>query len=198
MVALHGEIRVNHRKIGEWQAVCQPGKDGIHPYRWGATLNGVSVRGVLTHTRADGALVLASKVTAAAAMALAEATRAAESPRRGGVAQSHLATAQIGRKLGQRVIHVTMAEVTRGAGAHADGLGRRHSAARPGRTPPRRPACGNRTDVRGSPGKVKREARALKRPPTIPQWSPGDWDQRSKVLLHPILGCRVMVIRQGN
>jgi hypothetical protein len=23
-------------------------------------------------------------------------------------------------------------------------------------------------------GKVKREARALKRPPTIPQWSPGD------------------------
>ena len=30
-----------------------------------------------------------------------------------------LATAQIGRKLGQRVIHVTMAEVTRGAGAPA-------------------------------------------------------------------------------
>ena len=79
-MALHGDIRVNHRKIGEWQAVCQPGKDGIHPYRWGATLNGVTVRGVLTHTRADGALVLASKVTAAAAMALAEATRAAESP----------------------------------------------------------------------------------------------------------------------
>ena len=79
-MALHGDIRVNHRKIGEWQAVCQPGKDGIHPYRWGATLNGVSVRGVLTHTRADGALVLASKVTAAAATALAEATRAAESP----------------------------------------------------------------------------------------------------------------------
>lgn len=79
-MALHGDIRVNHRKIGEWQAVCQPGKDGIHPYRWGATLNGVTVRGVLTHTRADGALVLASKVTAAAATALAEATRAAESP----------------------------------------------------------------------------------------------------------------------
>ena len=80
MVALHGEIRVNHHKIGEWWAVCQPGKNGIHPYRWGATLNGVTVRGVLTHTRADGALVLASKVTAAAAVALAEATRAAESP----------------------------------------------------------------------------------------------------------------------
>ena len=80
MVALHGEIRVNHRKIGEWQAVCQPGKNSIHPYRWSATLNGVTVRGVLTHNRADGALVLASKVTAAAAMALAEATRAAESP----------------------------------------------------------------------------------------------------------------------
>ena len=79
-MALHGDIRVNHRKIGEWWAVCQPGKDGIHPYRWGATLNGVTVRGVLTHTRADGALVLASKVTAAAAIALAEATRAAESP----------------------------------------------------------------------------------------------------------------------
>lgn len=79
-MALHGDIRVNHRKIGEWQAVCQPGKDGIHPYRWGATLNGVTVRGVLTHTRADGALVLASKVTAAAAIALAEAARAAESP----------------------------------------------------------------------------------------------------------------------
>lgn len=79
-MALHGEIRVNHRKIGEWQAVCQPGKDGIHPYRWGATLNGFTVRGVLTHNRADGALVLASKVTAAAATALAEATRAAESP----------------------------------------------------------------------------------------------------------------------
>lgn len=79
-VALHGDIRVNHCKGGEWQAVCQPGKDGIHPYRWGATLNGVTVRGVLTHTRADGALVLASKVTAAAATALAEATRAAESP----------------------------------------------------------------------------------------------------------------------
>ena len=79
-MALHGEIRVNHRKIGEWQAVCQPGKDGIHPYRWGATLNGVTVRGVLTHTRADGALVLASKVTAAAAIALAEAIWAAESP----------------------------------------------------------------------------------------------------------------------
>ena len=77
---IRGPIRVNHRKIGEWQAVCQPGKDGIHPYRWGATLNGVTVRGVLTHTRADGALVLASKVTAAAAIALAEATRAAESP----------------------------------------------------------------------------------------------------------------------
>ena len=70
-MALHGDIRVNHRKIGEWWAVCQPGKDGIHPYRWGATLNGVTVRGVLTHTRADGALVLASKVTAAAAIALA-------------------------------------------------------------------------------------------------------------------------------
>ena len=28
-MALHGDIRVNHRKIGEWQAVCQPGKDGI-------------------------------------------------------------------------------------------------------------------------------------------------------------------------
>lgn len=79
-MALHGDIRVNHRKIGEWQAVCQPGKDGIHPYRWGATLNGVTVRGVLTHTRADGALVLASKVTAAAAMALAEGTRGPESP----------------------------------------------------------------------------------------------------------------------
>ena len=77
---IRGPIRVNHHKIGEWWAVCQPGKDGIHPYRWGATLNGVTVRGVLTHTRADGALVLASKVTAAAAIALAEATRAAESP----------------------------------------------------------------------------------------------------------------------
>ena len=70
-MALHGDIRVNHCKVGEWWAVCQPGKDGIHPYRWGATLNGVSVRGVLTHDRADGALVLASKVTAAAAIALA-------------------------------------------------------------------------------------------------------------------------------
>lgn len=79
-MSLHGDIRVNHHKIGEWQAQCQPGKDGIHPYRWGATLNGVTVRGVLTHNRADGALVLASKVTAAAAVALAEATRAAESP----------------------------------------------------------------------------------------------------------------------
>ena len=68
---IRGPIRVNHHKIGEWWAVCQPGKDGIHPYRWGATLNGVTVRGVLTHTRADGALVLASKVTAAAATALA-------------------------------------------------------------------------------------------------------------------------------
>ena len=79
-MSIHGDIRINHRVIGYWQAQCQPGKDGIHPYRWGATLNGVSVRGVLTHTRADGALVLASKVTAAAAIALAEATRAAESP----------------------------------------------------------------------------------------------------------------------
>ena len=91
-MALHGEVyesdqsdirgpfKVNHHKIGEWWAVCQPGKDGIHPYRWGATLNGVTVRGVLTHDRADGALVLASKVTAAAATALSEATRAAESP----------------------------------------------------------------------------------------------------------------------
>ncbi len=92
-MALHGEIRVNHRKIGEWQAVCQPGKDGIHPYRWGATLNGVTVRGVLTHTRADGALVLASKVTAAAAVALAEATRAAESP---AGAESHNPTLKTG------------------------------------------------------------------------------------------------------
>ena len=79
-ISIHGDIKINHRVIGHWQAQCQPGKDGIQPYRWGATLNGVSVRGVLTHTRADGALVLASKVTAAAAMALAEATRAAESP----------------------------------------------------------------------------------------------------------------------
>lgn len=77
---IRGPIKINHRKIGEWQAQCQPGKDGIHPYRWGATLNGVTVRGVLTHTRADGALVLASKVTAAAATALSEATGAAESP----------------------------------------------------------------------------------------------------------------------
>jgi len=79
-ISIHGDIKINHRVIGHWQAQCQPGKDGIHPYRWGATLNGVSVRGVLTHTRADGALVLASKVTAAAAIALAEATRAAGSP----------------------------------------------------------------------------------------------------------------------
>lgn len=80
-MALHGEIRVNHRKIGEWQAVCQPGKDGIHPYRWGATLNGVTVRGVLTHTRADGALVLASKVCAEAARMLSEAESAPGEPR---------------------------------------------------------------------------------------------------------------------
>ena len=90
---IRGPIRVNHHKIGEWQAVCQPGKDGIHPYRWGATLNGVTVRGVLTHTRADGALVLASKVTAAAATALAEATRAAESP---AGAESHNPTLETG------------------------------------------------------------------------------------------------------
>ena len=31
-VALHGDIRANHCKIGEWWAVCQPGKNGIHPY----------------------------------------------------------------------------------------------------------------------------------------------------------------------
>ena len=90
---IRGPIRVNHHKIGEWWAVCQPGKDGIHPYRWGATLNGVSVRGVLTHDRADGALVLASKVTAAAAIALAEATRAAESPTG---AESHNPTLETG------------------------------------------------------------------------------------------------------
>ena len=78
-MSIHGDIRINHRVIGYWQAQCQPGKDGIHPYRWGATLNGVTVRGVLTHAQADGALALTSKVTAAAAIALAEATRAAES-----------------------------------------------------------------------------------------------------------------------
>jgi len=41
-----------------------------------------------------------------------------------------LATAQIGRKLGQRVIHVTMAEVTRGAGAHVSDLADPLDAAR--------------------------------------------------------------------
>ena len=52
-MSIHGDIRINHRVIGYWQAQCQPGKDGIHPYRWGATLNGVTVRGVLTHIRRD-------------------------------------------------------------------------------------------------------------------------------------------------
>ncbi len=28
-MALHGDIKINHRVIGHWQAVCQPGKDGI-------------------------------------------------------------------------------------------------------------------------------------------------------------------------
>jgi len=77
-MAIHGDIRINHRKIGDWQAVCQPGSDGIHPYRWGATVNGVTVRGELVHARSDGALVLVAKVTAAAAIALAEATRGPE------------------------------------------------------------------------------------------------------------------------
>ena len=26
---IRGPIKVNHHKIGEWWAVCQPGKDGI-------------------------------------------------------------------------------------------------------------------------------------------------------------------------
>ena len=69
-MSIHGDIRINHKVIGYWQAQCQPGKDGIHPYRWGATLNGVTVRGVLTHAQADGALALTSKVTAAAAIAV--------------------------------------------------------------------------------------------------------------------------------
>ena len=49
MVALHGDIRVNHRKIGEWWAVCQPGKDGIHPYRW---VN-AHVKRLRTHLKED-------------------------------------------------------------------------------------------------------------------------------------------------
>lgn len=92
-MALHGDIRVNHRKIGEWQAVCQPGKDGIHPYRWGATLNGITVRGVLTHTRADGALVLASKVCAEAARMLSEAESAPGAPQ---ASEPHKGTLETG------------------------------------------------------------------------------------------------------
>lgn len=94
IMILHGNIKVNHRKIGEWWAIRRRGTTDVHRYRWSARFErGDWVRGELTHRETDGALVLASKVTAAAAIALAEATRDAGSP---AGAESHNPTLETG------------------------------------------------------------------------------------------------------
>ena len=66
-MSLSGDIRAGHLKIGEWSAERQPGRDGVHPYRWGAKMDGGPlVRGVVVHDREDGTLGLVIKVLAAA------------------------------------------------------------------------------------------------------------------------------------
>lgn len=65
-MTLHGDLRVNHRKIGEWWATRQPGTVDVHHYRWGVRVDGSDwMYGELAHREADGAAVLAAKVLAA-------------------------------------------------------------------------------------------------------------------------------------
>ena len=85
---LHGQLQINHRTIGTWQAQrIVTRESGRHTYRWEVHHRDVRLIGELTHRYDDGALVLASKVLAAASSALAaklpqtptaDATRAAE------------------------------------------------------------------------------------------------------------------------
>lgn len=65
-MTLHGDLRVNHRKIGEWWATRQPGTVDVHHYRWAVRVDGADwMYGELAHREADGAAVLAGKVLAA-------------------------------------------------------------------------------------------------------------------------------------
>lgn len=65
-MTLHGDLRINHRKIGEWWATRQPGTVDVHHYRWGVRVDGSDwMYGELAHREADGAAVLAGKVLAA-------------------------------------------------------------------------------------------------------------------------------------
>lgn len=65
-MTLHGDLRINHRKIGEWWATRQPGTVDVHHYRWAVRVDGADwVYGELAHREADGAAVLAAKVLAA-------------------------------------------------------------------------------------------------------------------------------------
>ena len=65
-MTLHGDLRVNHRKIGEWWATRQPGTVDVHHYRWAVRVDGSDwMYGELAHREADGAAVLAAKVLAA-------------------------------------------------------------------------------------------------------------------------------------
>lgn len=65
-MTLRGDLRVNHRKIGEWWATRQPGTIDVHHYRWAVRVDGADwVHGELAHREADGAAVLAAKVLAA-------------------------------------------------------------------------------------------------------------------------------------
>ena len=64
-MTLRGDLRVNHRRIGEWWATRQPGTVDVHHYRWGVRVGSDWMYGELAHREADGAAVLAAKVLAA-------------------------------------------------------------------------------------------------------------------------------------
>ena len=65
-MTLHGDISVNHQRIGWWDAQrITTSPDGLHTYRWRAKGDHGQLTGTLTHRYDEGAVVLASKVLAA-------------------------------------------------------------------------------------------------------------------------------------
>lgn len=69
-MALHGDVRVNDMKIGEWVAVRQDDSPGeVNTYKVSAAYQDVhgierKAAGQIEHAFGDGALVLASEVLA--------------------------------------------------------------------------------------------------------------------------------------
>ena len=62
-MTLHGDISVNHQRIGWWTAQrIATSPDQVHTYRWRAEADHGLLTGTLTHQYRDGAALLAALV----------------------------------------------------------------------------------------------------------------------------------------